>query len=162
MMTLYTVSIGTNEYQVAVSDQAVVINGQSTRAALVKVDGQGLYQLDKDDQKRDFLIQALGKGQYSLNVDGKHSIVSVEKTSNRSQRKANKPVEGDIKAPISGVVVKVNVTVGDRVTTENVVLVLESMKMQMLIHAPLEGTVIAVHVTSGDQLAKGDSMVEVE
>ncbi|MDW7754993.1 MAG: biotin/lipoyl-containing protein [Brevefilum sp.] len=161
-MTLYTVSVGTKKYQVAVSDQAVEINGQSTHAALVKVDGQGLYQLDKDNQKQDILIQALGKGQYSLNVAGRQSIVTVEKTSSQSQRKVNKHVEGDIKAPISGVVVKVNVVVGDRVSTEDVVLVLESMKMQMLIRAPLDGIVTAVHVTSGTQLAKGDSIVTIE
>jgi len=161
-MTLYTVSVGTKKYRVAVSDQAVEINGQSTRAALVKIDDQGLYQLDKDDQKQDILIQKLGKGQYTLNVAGRQSIVSVEKTGSQSQRKIKKPAEGDIKAPISGVVVKVNVAVGDRVSAEDILVVLESMKMQMLIRAPLDGVVAAVHVASGAQLAKGDLMVAVK
>jgi len=161
-MTVYTVSIGTKEYQVAISGQKVEIDGKTTRAVLVKVDNQGLYQLDKEDQKRDILIQTLGKGQYALNVDGKHSLVDVEKTTNRSQRKVRKQAEGEIKAPISGVVIKVNVAAGDRVTPESVVLVLESMKMQMLIHAPMGGIVTAVHVTAGDQLSKGDLMAVVE
>ena len=161
-MTLYTVSVGTKKYRVAVSDQAVEINGQSTRAALVKIDDQGLYQLDKDDQKQDILIQKLGKGQYTLNVAGRQSIVSVEKTGSQSQRKIKKPAEGNIKAPISGVVVKVNVAVGDRVSAEDILVVLESMKMQMLIRAPLDGVVAAVHVASGAQLAKGDLMVAVK
>jgi biotin carboxyl carrier protein len=161
-MTLYTVSFGTKEYQVEISNKNSKINGKSIQAALVELGEQGLYLLKKGAQKRELLVQALGNSQYSLNVNGKHAVVKVEKSNRRSQHKAGNPAEGDLKAPISGIVVKVNVNVGDQVAKDDVVIVLESMKMQMLMRASVDGTVTSVHVAPGAQLTKGDPMVKIE
>jgi oxaloacetate decarboxylase alpha subunit len=59
-------------------------------------------------------------------------------------------------------VVKVNVKEGDRVAEGDVVVVLESMKMQMLLRALAGGIVKSVQVNLGLQLAKGDLIAKIE
>ncbi|WP_418319847.1 acetyl/propionyl/methylcrotonyl-CoA carboxylase subunit alpha [Piscinibacter sakaiensis] len=56
---------------------------------------------------------------------------------------------GDLKAPMMGLILKVNVVPGDRVTKGTVVAILESMKMEMRIVAESDGIVAAVHCQPG-------------
>lgn len=161
-MTLYYVSIGTNEYQVEISNNHSKINGESIQAALVELGERGLYLLKKDTWKRELHVQPQGNSQYSMNASGKYAVAKVEKSNGMARKKVSKAAVGDLKAPISGIVVTVNVKEGDQVAEGDVVVVLESMKMQMLMRAPITGTVKSVHVNSGSQLAKGDKLVIIE
>jgi biotin carboxyl carrier protein len=161
-MTLYYVSIGTNEYQVEISNNHSKINGESIQAALVELGERGLYLLKKGTWKRELHVQPQGNSQYSMNASGKYAVAKVEKSNGMARKKVSKAAVGDLKAPISGIVVTVNVKEGDQVAEGDVVVVLESMKMQMLMRAPITGTVKSVHVNSGSQLAKGDKLVIIE
>ena len=161
-MTLYYVSIGTKEYKIEISQLTSKINGKTIQAALVQLGEQGLYLLKKNTFKREMLIKTLENGQYSLNVSGKHALVKVEKSNHNVQRNTSQPAENEMKAPISGIVIKVNVEVGDHVEKDAVILVLESMKMQMMMRSPIAGKVISVDITPGAHLSKGDPMVKIE
>ena len=67
----------------------------------------------------------------------------------------------DVKSPLPGVIVSVNVTVGDTVKTGQVVAVLEAMKMENEIQAEFDGTVTAVKVAKGDSILEGASIVTI-
>ena len=54
-----------------------------------------------------------------------------------------------VKAPMPGTILKVNVQNGGLVKKGDVLVVLEAMKMENDIQAPADGTVSAVHVTAG-------------
>lgn len=161
-MTLYYVSIGTNEYQIEISENHYKINGESIQAALVELGERGLFLLKKGLWKRELHVQPQGNSQYSMNANGKFALAKVEKSISRMRRRIAKVAAGELTAPISGVVVKINVGKGDKIAEGDVALVLESMKMQMQMRAPLAGVVKALHVSLGSQLAKGDLMVEIE
>jgi biotin carboxyl carrier protein len=161
-MTLYYVSVGRNEYMVEVSKEFSKINGESIQAALVELGERGLYMLKKGAWKRQMHVQPQGNNQYSLNANGKCATVKVERSNGLARKKASKTAAGDMKAPISGIVVKVNVKEGDQISEGDVALVLESMKMQMLMRAPISGIVRSVPAALGSQLAKGDLMVKIE
>ena len=161
-MTLYFVSIGTNEYQIEISNILTKINGETIQAALVELGERGMYVLKKGPWKREMLVQPQENSQYSMNANGKYVVVKVEKSNGKFRRKISNASAGDIKAPISGVVVRVNVKEGEQVAEGDVVVVLESMKMQMLLRAPVGGIVKTVHVNLGLQLAKGDLIVKIE
>jgi biotin carboxyl carrier protein len=119
-----------------------------------------MYVLKKGPWKREMLVQPQGKSLYSMNANGKYFIAKVEKNSKSCIK--NSHAASEIKAPISGVVVKVNVKEGDRVAEGDVVVVLESMKMQMLLRALAGGIVKSVQVNLGLQLAKGDLIAKIE
>jgi acetyl-CoA carboxylase biotin carboxyl carrier protein len=58
-------------------------------------------------------------------------------------------------------VMQVAVEVGDRVTTGDTVVVLESMKMEIPVIAEAPGTVRAVKVAAADVVQEGDVLVEL-
>lgn len=64
-------------------------------------------------------------------------------------------------AAMPGKVVKVLVEKGDRVTSGQAVLILESMKMETELTAAVDGTVAAVHVQDGQLVGQGDALVDV-
>ena len=67
-----------------------------------------------------------------------------------------------VRAHITGTVWKILVKVGDEVEEEDVLSILESMKMEMPIEADFDGTVTAVHATEGQAIAEGDPILEIE
>ncbi|MGJ5641113.1 biotin/lipoyl-containing protein [Formosa sp. S-31] len=67
-----------------------------------------------------------------------------------------------ITAPIPGVIMALNVKVGDKVTENQQLLVLEAMKMENSIMSDKSGTVSAIHVSAGQQVLQGDVMIEIE
>ena len=59
-------------------------------------------------------------------------------------------------APMPGLIISVEVKVGDTVQEGDPVLVLEAMKMENSIPAPMSGTIKAVYFGSGDSVNKDD------
>mgnify|MGYP001168735835 CR=1 FL=1 len=71
-------------------------------------------------------------------------------------------VSGELRAPMMGLILKVNVKIGDTVKAGDVVAVLESMKMEMRITAECDGTVTAVNCQSGQTVERNAVIVMLE
>jgi glutaconyl-CoA/methylmalonyl-CoA decarboxylase subunit gamma len=65
-------------------------------------------------------------------------------------------------APLAGVVLEVNVSVGDTVEVDDQVLVLEAMKMKTVIGAHKGGRITAVHVKQGDAVDADQPLVTIQ
>ncbi|MFD1485321.1 acetyl-CoA carboxylase biotin carboxyl carrier protein subunit [Lacticaseibacillus baoqingensis] len=65
-------------------------------------------------------------------------------------------------APMPGSITKINVKVGDQVTENQPVMILEAMKMENEIVAPKAGTVTAIAVTKGDTVNSGDNLIFIQ
>jgi len=66
-------------------------------------------------------------------------------------------VEGtQLRAPMPGLIISIEVKVGDTVQEGDTVLVLEAMKMENSIPAPASGTIKAIYFGSGDSVTKDD------
>jgi methylmalonyl-CoA carboxyltransferase small subunit len=70
--------------------------------------------------------------------------------------------EKECRSPVNGMVIKVNVEPGQTAEPNSVVVVLESMKMEMQITTPYGGVVKSVHVTAGAAVKVNQLMVEFE
>jgi biotin carboxyl carrier protein len=68
---------------------------------------------------------------------------------------------GKVKAPMPGLVLRVEVEEGQSVAAGDGLVVLEAMKMENEIKAPVDGRVTAVHVNDGQAVDKGTVLVEV-
>lgn len=66
-----------------------------------------------------------------------------------------------VKAPMPGTVLQVNAMPGQSVAQGQVLLVLESMKMENAIPSPVSGQVVRVMVEKGGQVASGDALVVI-
>jgi pyruvate carboxylase subunit B len=69
--------------------------------------------------------------------------------------------EGTVVSPMQGLLLKVNVSVGDRVALGDVVCVLEAMKMQNDITATRAGTITEVYVTEGTVVGPRAPLVQI-
>jgi pyruvate carboxylase len=65
-------------------------------------------------------------------------------------------------ATLSGSVVNILVTKGQKVKKGEPLIVTEAMKMETTITSPLDGTVGEIHVTKGQAIISGDCLVEIE
>lgn len=58
----------------------------------------------------------------------------------------------DVKPPIGGKAIKINVAVGSQVLENQSLLLFEAMKMEMDLPSPATGTVKAINVKEGQQI----------
>lgn len=68
---------------------------------------------------------------------------------------------GDVPSPLAGLVVSVDVKVGDTVTEGQKLVTLEAMKMNTIVSASTGGTVKAIHVGQGDAVEEGQSLLSL-
>ena len=78
-----------------------------------------------------------------------------------TRRKADPDKAGDIGATLSGSVVKVLVTKGQKVKKGEPLVVTEAMKMETTITSPIDGTVGEIYATKGQDIISGDCLLEV-
>jgi biotin carboxyl carrier protein len=67
-----------------------------------------------------------------------------------------------VEVPITGKIISVNVKAGDQVKEDDVLCVLESMKMENPIVATVSGTVVEVGVKADQVVKAGDTVVVIE
>ncbi len=74
---------------------------------------------------------------------------------------ATKPAAGakTVNAPMPGTILKVNVKVGDAVKKNDLICILEAMKMENEIFAAEDGTVTAINTPQGTSVNTGDAIV---
>ncbi len=70
-------------------------------------------------------------------------------------------VSGDVLAPMPGAVLEVLVAEGDRVERDQTVVIMESMKMELVITAARSGIVRRVAVQPGQQVERGMRLLEL-
>lgn len=66
-----------------------------------------------------------------------------------------------VKAPIAGTILSVNVTEGKSVKRGDVLMILEAMKMENEIMSPVDGVVSSVMVAKGSSVNSGDILVVI-
>jgi len=144
---------------------AVVIDGHTHRAEMVRLDG-AFASLRFPDSGRNFQItyQQQGNGSWRVGVGQREFDFSV-----LSPAEAVEAVSGvreggpsRLTAPIPGKVVVVKVVAGDEVAAGQSLVVLEAMKMENELAAEQPGRVAAVHVADGDTVESGQLLVELE
>lgn len=77
----------------------------------------------------------------------------------REQRADDALAAGAVVAPMTGKVVQVRVKPGDAVKADDVLLVLEAMKMEYRLGAPRDGVVEAVRCEEGELVDLGASLI---
>jgi acetyl-CoA carboxylase biotin carboxyl carrier protein len=68
----------------------------------------------------------------------------------------------EVKSEVTGTVWKILVKAGDRVSADDELMILESMKMEIPVPAPAGGTVRELRVAEGDSVAEGDCVAVID
>lgn len=68
----------------------------------------------------------------------------------------------DVAAEIAGNLWKIEKAVGDAVAEEDVIMIIESMKMEIPVEAPCAGTIARIPVAEGDAVEEGMILAVIE
>ena len=113
---------------------------------------------------------------YKVSIDGKNYNVEYSKNNDpiiHNHADSNKTVESvegkgvsrqdglPINAPLGGNIFKVEFSVGDKVTEDDAVIILEAMKMETAIKPPKPGIISNINVSQGDKVNPGDPLFEI-
>lgn len=67
-----------------------------------------------------------------------------------------------IKAPMPGLILEINVAVGQEVLEGDNLLILEAMKMENSFSSPRDGIIKSIAISKGDSVDKGQLLIEFE
>jgi acetyl/propionyl-CoA carboxylase alpha subunit len=70
--------------------------------------------------------------------------------------------QGEILSPMPGKIVGVPVSLGDKVAAGDLLVILESMKMENPILSPVDGTVASLPLAEGDAAALGQPLIQLD
>ncbi|WP_409200578.1 sodium-extruding oxaloacetate decarboxylase subunit alpha [Methanobrevibacter sp. DSM 116169] len=104
--------------------------------------------------------------EYNVEVDGDVFEVKIMPTGFMDVKETDKgpftPVEGGILSSMQGMVIKLNVNIGDKVHKGSTVAVIEAMKMENDIQSDVDGVVKEIFVEPGDAVGAGDILMVIE
>jgi pyruvate carboxylase len=112
------------------------------------------YSVDVDGEIFNVKISPVTKG------DGKNKGVIVEEEPNRGNGSKALPA-GALVSGMPGMVLSIQVKVGDRIEKGNLLAVIESMKMKRLFHSPRSGEVKEIMACEGDAIDTEDILMVV-
>ena len=127
--------------------------------------GQTLADMTVDGQ---VLVMKVGKISGGFRIRSRGADLKVHVRSPRQAELAQFMIEKlppdtskMLLCPMPGLIVKVNVEVGQEVNAGDGVLVLEAMKMENQINADVTGTVAEIKVSAGETVGGGDTVVVI-
>jgi pyruvate carboxylase subunit B len=88
-------------------------------------------------------------------------VKKVEEKAPPPVAKVAKAQETAIIAPMPGIIIRYEVKVGDKVKANDVVVILEAMKMANAINTPVGGKVKAINFAAGDKVARDDVLAVI-
>jgi pyruvate carboxylase subunit B len=161
----YTVTIGTETFEIAIDGDEVTLAGRPVAASLTPVPRTPVSRLALEGDASLVTVEYSGD-QWVVQKGGEVWTVDVADERTRQIRQmtgrgAARKSDGVVRAPMPGLVVRVEVSVGATVAPGQGLVVLEAMKMENEIAAPGGGTVRQVFVQPGVAVEKGAPLVEV-
>jgi len=117
--------------------------------------------------EREYIVEVSEEGVESVTQSAPVSqdAQSVTATRNVTQSPAsdeNRATEGSIRAPIAGKILRITKREGEEVKRDDVVLVLEAMKMENEIYASKSGKIRKMHVKEGENVEEGQLLCDIE
>jgi biotin carboxyl carrier protein len=164
----YLVELGGETRTVSLESDGVHYEGKLLPVELSDPGGTPVHVLTIGTQVYRIVVQKRdGRGNYTIWVNGYRFDAEALDERTRAIRELSGATKGPsgpapIKAPMPGLIVRVNVNVGDEVHAGQGVVVMEAMKMENELRAIGPGRVKSVIATPGMAVEKGALLVELE
>ena len=162
----YFVTIAGRTIEVDLHTTGARVDGRDVEADLRELPGTRLRHLLVDGVSLPLIAAPVEQGVWDLHVEGaRHRIEVVDERTRaiRSMTGQSTAVRGPapIKAPMPGLVTRIEVQAGDRVHAGQGVVVIEAMKMENELRADADAVVESVLVTAGQAVEKGAVLVQL-
>ena len=162
----YFVTVGERVVEVDVDGDQLRVDGTAHTAHLEAVPGTPEQRVIVDGVATSVAVDRFDDGSWRLVHLGAVHDLAIEDERSRHIRSlvgagAGAAAGGVLKAPMPGLVVRIQVAVGDRVEPGSALVVLEAMKMENELKATMAGVIIAVRVEVGAAVEKGVVLLEL-
>lgn len=163
----YITTIGEREYSIEIIDERnLIVDGVCYQIDFDSVSGQPVYSLLLDGQSYESLVYPAEEG-WQVMLQGTLYTARVE---DEREKRLRSQFRGDIaertefhlKAPMPGLVISVPISEGQRVNRGDILVVLESMKMQNELKSPRSGVVTRLRVKPGDSVELKQTLLSVQ
>jgi pyruvate carboxylase subunit B len=165
----YIVQLNDERKSVALGADGVSYeDGPLLHAELSDIEGSPIRMLKIGTRVYRVVVQKRqGRGRYTLWIDGYRFEAEALDERTRAIRDVSAASAGPVgpapvRAPMPGLIVRVNVKVGDTVQAGQGIVVMEAMKMENELRATAAGTVKSVDVAPGTAVEKGALLVALE
>jgi pyruvate carboxylase subunit B len=164
----YYVRVGDEEIEVMHEGAEVRVDGATLEARLADVEGTPVRMLTIGDEVHRIVVRpGPSRGRYTIWVDGfRHEVEALDERMRAIRELAGASAgpagPAPLLAPMPGMVVRVQVQVGDVVQPGQGLVVMEAMKMENELRATAAATVKAVIAQPGTAVEKGALLVELE
>ncbi len=160
----YDVRAGGRRFEVVVDGGRVTVDGHRCDSHLAAVPGTPLVHLLLAGESWTVAVEPLDGGRWALGVGGERfEVEAVDERTGQIRAltgtKAVAPRAGTVRAPMPGLVVRIEVAEGQGVESGAGLVVVEAMKMENELRAPHAGRVERVHVRVGQAVEKGTPLV---
>jgi biotin carboxyl carrier protein len=162
----YYVTVGKRTFEVVLHDQDVIVDGSPVQAELRHVAGTLLRHLTLNHEShRVVALPGEARGHWDLQLDGERvrlEVVDERTRAIRAMTARTAVVSGPkpVRAPMPGMVVRVEVEVGAQVRAGQGVVIIEAMKMENELKADGAGVVTRIMAEPGTAVEKGAVLVE--
>ena len=162
----YITVVGEKQFLVEIiDDKHVSVDGKVYEVDFESVSGQPVYSLIVDGKSHESYVAQV-EDIWQVLLRGRLYPVTVEDERERRLRAAAgsgvaETGEFHLKAPMPGLVVAVPVEEGQEVKKGQVLLILESMKMQNELKSPRDGKVRRIKVRAGESVEQRQTLLSV-
>lgn len=112
--------------------------------------------LESNFNKKEYTI-SVNSVKYKINISNQLDILIEEMGFSLGSSKK----ENNIKAPMPGLILNINVKEGQKVKEGDTLVILEAMKMENAIEAPNDGIIKSICKKNGETVEKGELMIEL-
>lgn len=162
----YITTIGDQEYLVEIVDERqVLVDGKPFQVDFAEISDQPVYSLLLNGSSYEAYVYPADKT-WQVLLHGKLYPAMVEDERERRLRAAagsqvQESGEYYLKAPMPGLVVAIPVEEGQPVKKGDVLIILESMKMQNELKSPRDGVAARLRVRAGDGVEQHQTLMSV-
>ena len=163
----YITTIDGVDFEVEIMDDGqVTVNGKIYEVDFEEVSGQSVFTLIADGKSYEAHVSR-DEDEWQVLIRGTMYMADVVDEREKRLREAAGEISGGsgeyvLKSPMPGLVVKLPIKVGDAVETGDVLVILESMKMQNELRSPQDGVVTEVSIQEGDSVEQKQIMVRLK
>jgi pyruvate carboxylase subunit B len=162
----YHVTVGDATFEVELDPEGVRVNGDRMEACGPELVSPNLYSFLVGGASHTVLAERGGSGLWNLQLRGqpyRAEVVDDRTKTIRDMSFAGLAVKGPapVRAPMPGLVVKVEVKEGELVEAGGSLLIVEAMKMENSLTAAVGGRVGTIHVVAGQTVEKGEILMDM-
>jgi biotin carboxyl carrier protein len=161
----YHVRVGDRAFVVDLGPEGTTVDGTTVAAHLAHVNGTDVHSLLLDGASYRLVAARSGSDAWDLHLRGRRLAVEVVDERTHAIREMTGAGSGPagprpVRAPMPGLVVKVEVAEGDEVEAGQGLVIVEAMKMENELKAEAAGVVARVHVAPGQAVDKDQVLVD--